>query len=65
VVKEVPTVPSGMAFTLSILGKTINVATNVEATLEKNPGWLPTSAQPGEKASVSYMGIGIGIIFSS
>lgn len=45
-----PTVESGMAFTLSILGKTINVAANVEeATLEKTPGWLPTSARPGKE----------------
>lgn len=48
-VTSVPTVPSGMAFTLSILGKTINVANNVEEdTLEKTPGWLPTSAKPGK-----------------
>lgn len=45
-----PSVPSGMAFTLSILGKTINVANNVEEdTLEKTPGWLPTSAKPGKE----------------
>lgn len=50
VVTSVPTVPSGMAFTLSILGKTINVANNVEEdTLEKTPGWLPTSAKPGKE----------------
>lgn len=47
---SVPSVPSGMAFTLSILGKTVNVAANVEeVTLEKTPGWLPTSAKPGEE----------------
>lgn len=49
-VTAVPPVPKGMAFTLSILGKTINVAANVEeATLEKTPGWLPTSARPGKE----------------
>ena len=49
-VTAVPTVPSGMAFTLSILGKVINVANNVdEDTLEKHPGWLPTSAKPGQE----------------
>ena len=50
VATPVPSVPSGMAFMLSILGKTINVAKNVdEATLEKTPGWLPTSAKPGKE----------------
>ena len=50
VATSVPSVPSGMAFTLSILGKTINVANNVEEdTLEKTPGWLPTSAKPGKE----------------
>ncbi len=45
-----PTVPKGMAFTLSILGKTINVANNVEEdTLEETPGWLPTSVKPGKE----------------
>lgn len=49
-VTAVPSVPSGMAFTLSILGKVINVANNVdEDTLEKHPGWLPTSAKPGQE----------------
>ena len=49
-VTPVPTVPKGMAFTLSILGKTVNVASNVDAdTLEKTPGWLPTSAKPGKE----------------
>ena len=39
-----PTVGSGMAFTLTILGKNISVASNVEAsTLDKAPGWLPTA----------------------
>ena len=37
-VTAVPSVPSGMAFTLSILGKVVNVANNVdEDTLEKHP----------------------------
>ena len=50
VATSVPSVSSGMAFTLSILGKTINVANNVEEdTLEKTPGWLPTSAKPGKE----------------
>lgn len=45
-----PTVPSGMAFTLTILGKNIPVAGNVDAvTLETHPGWLPTSAKPGKE----------------
>ena len=45
-----PTVPSGMAFTLTILGKNIPVAGNVEAaTLEAHPGWLPTSVKPGKE----------------
>ena len=45
-----PTVESGMAFTLTILGKNISVAGNVEAsTLNKAPGWLPTSAKPGKE----------------
>ncbi len=49
-VTAVPSVPSGMAFTLSILGKVINVANNVdEDTLEKHPGWLSTSAKPGQE----------------
>lgn len=49
-VTAVPSVPSGMAFTLSILGKVVNVANNVdEDTLEKHPGWLPTSAKPGQE----------------
>lgn len=49
-VTPVPTVPKGMAFTLSILGKTVNVASDVDAdTLEKTPGWLPTSAKPGKE----------------
>ena len=44
------TVESGMAFTLTILGKNISVAGNVEAsTLDKVPGWLPTSVKPGRE----------------
>lgn len=56
-VTQVPTVPSGMAFTLSILGKNINVAKNVEEdTLEKTPGWLPTSAKPGKEGTCVVYG---------
>lgn len=45
-----PTVPSGMAFTLAILGKNIPVAGSVDAaTLEAHPGWLPTSVKPGKE----------------
>ena len=52
-----PSVPKGMAFTLVILGKTINVANNVEEdTLEKNPGWLPTSAKPGKEGTCVVYG---------
>lgn len=48
-VTAVPSVHAGMAFTLSILGKVVNVANNVdEDTLEKHPGWLPTSSKPGQ-----------------
>lgn len=44
------TVENGMAFTLTILGKNIPVAGDVEAaTLDKAPGWLPTSARPGKE----------------
>ena len=46
----IPSVPQGMAFMLSILGKNVNVASNVDTdTLEKTPGWLPTSAKPGKE----------------
>ena len=56
-VTAVPSVPKGMAFTLSILGKTINVANNVEEdTLEKNPGWLPSSAKPGKEGTCVVYG---------
>ncbi len=54
---SVPSVPKDMAFTLSILGKTINVANNVEEdTLEKTPGWLPTSAKPGKEGTCVVYG---------
>lgn len=37
------------AFTLDILNTTVNVANGVdESTLDKTPGWLTTSAKPGE-----------------
>ena len=43
-------VPHGAAFVLTIHGKNITIAPSVdEATLEKNPGWLNTSASPGEE----------------
>jgi len=47
--KPSTTVNSGYAFTLNIEGRKINVAYGVdEATLDKTPGWLTTSASPGE-----------------
>lgn len=43
-------VPHGAAFVLTIHGKDITIAPSVdEATLEKSPGWLNTSASPGEE----------------
>ena len=40
---------SGAAFTLKILDRKISVAHGVdEATLDKTPGWLTTSASPGQ-----------------
>lgn len=43
-------VPHGAAFVLTIRGKDITIAPSVdEATLEKTPGWLNTSASPGEE----------------
>ena len=43
-------VPHGAAFVLTIHGKDITIAPSVdEATLEKAPGWLNTSASPGEE----------------
>lgn len=48
-VPQVP-VPHGAAFVLTIHGKDITIAPSVdEATLEKNPGWLNTSASPGDE----------------
>ncbi len=43
-------VPHGVAFVLTIHGKNVTIAPSVdEATLEKTPGWLNTSASPGEE----------------
>lgn len=43
------TVPKGAAFVLTIGGKNVEIADNVEeATLENGPGWLNTSAEPGQ-----------------
>ena len=43
-------VPHGAAFVLTIHGKNITIAPSVdEATLEKTPGWLNTSASPGDE----------------
>ena len=43
-------VPHGAAFVLTIHGNDITIAPSVdEATLEKTPGWLNTSASPGEE----------------
>ncbi len=43
-------VPRGAAFVLTIHGKDITIAPSVdEATLEKTPGWLNTSASLGEE----------------
>ncbi len=43
-------VPHGAAFVLTLHGKDITIAPSVdEATLEKTPGWLNTSASPGEE----------------
>ena len=40
----------GQAFTLTILGTNIPVSIGVDnATLDKTPGWLETSAYPGEE----------------
>lgn len=42
-------VSDGIAFVLTIYGKHIEIADNVEEeTLEKSPGWLNTSAAPGQ-----------------
>ena len=46
--KPASTVKSGAAFSLKIKDRTISVAQGVdEATLDKTPGWLTTSARPG------------------
>lgn len=42
----------GQAFTLTILGTNIPVSIGVDnATLVKTPGWLETSAYPGEEVA--------------
>ena len=47
--KPASTAKSGAAFTLKIKDRTISVAHSVdEATLDKTPGWLTTSASPGQ-----------------
>ncbi len=47
---DVPTMRKGTAFTLTINGCSIPVAYGVdEETLEKSPGWLTTSAEPGQE----------------
>ncbi|MBR3178846.1 MAG: class D sortase [Clostridia bacterium] len=47
----------GSAFQMEILGKAISIADNVdEASLEKTPGWLPTSAKPGEEGTCVIYG---------
>lgn len=44
------TVPKGAAFVLTIRGKNITIAKKIdEATLEKSPGWLDSSAKPGKE----------------
>ena len=45
------------AFTLDIQGKKVNVAYGVDdATLKKTPGWLTTSAMPGEDGTCVVYG---------
>ena len=45
-----PTVANGDAFTLTIRKQNIGVASGVEeSTLEDGPGWLATSAAPGQE----------------
>lgn len=45
-----PTVASGDAFTLTIRKQNIGVASGLEeSTLEDGPGWLDTSAAPGQE----------------
>ena len=47
----------GCAFWMTVQGKDIFVAYGVdEATLEKTPGWLPTSAKPGEEGTCVVYG---------
>lgn len=56
-ITPIPTVPNGMAFTLSILGKAVSVAGSVdEDTLEQSPGWLPNSAKPGQEGTCVVYG---------
>lgn len=44
------TVPKGAAFVLTIVGENVEIADNVEEdTLESGPGWLNTSAAPGQE----------------
>ena len=44
------TVPKGAAFVLTINGKNITIAKDIdEETLEKSPGWLDSSAKPGKE----------------
>ena len=48
---------SNYAFTLNIKGKKVNVAYGVdETTLKKTPGWLTTSAAPGEDGTCVVYG---------
>ena len=48
---------SNYAFTLNIKSKKVNVAYGVnEATLKKTPGWLTTSAVPGEDGTCVVYG---------
>ncbi len=43
-------VPQGAAFVLTIRGKNITIAKSVdEKTLEQSPGWLDSSAKPGNE----------------
>jgi len=46
--KPASTAKNGYAFSINIAGRKINVAYGVdEATLDKTPGWMETSAAPG------------------
>jgi LPXTG-site transpeptidase (sortase) family protein len=43
-------VPKGAAFVLTIRGKSITIAKQIdEQTLEQSPGWLDSSAKPGKE----------------